>query len=110
VPVFVPAVDIYESQDAITLLADMPGVPHDKLDIDLKDDQLSIRGTVTEEGSEGETVLLREYSVGDYYRDFTLGKMIDQSRIEASMKDGVLKLTLPKAEAAKPKKIDIKAE
>ncbi len=107
IPVFVPAVDIYESEEALTLVADMPGVAPENVDIDLRDDQLTIRGTVTLEG-EGETVLLREYGVGDYYRQFTLGRIIDQSKIEAAMKDGVLTLTLPKVDKAKPRKITVK--
>ncbi|SMC25591.1 HSP20 family protein [Desulfacinum hydrothermale DSM 13146] len=107
IPVFIPAVDIYESEEALTLVADMPGVAPENVDIDLRDDQLTIRGTVSLEG-EGETVLLREYGVGDYYRQFNLGRIIDQSKIEAAMKDGVLTLTLPKVDKAKPKKITVK--
>jgi HSP20 family protein len=107
VPIFVPAVDIYESANELTLLADMPGVPIENVDIDLDNDQLTIKGTATAEQEEG-TLLLREYSVGDYYRQFTLSNVIDRERIQASMKDGVLKVVLPKAEAAKPRKIEVK--
>ncbi len=107
IPVYIPAVDIYETQDALTLVADMPGVSPENVDIDLQDDQLTIRGTITVEG-EGETVLLREYGVGDYYRQFTLGRIIDQSKIEAAMKDGVLTLTLPKVDKAKPRKVEVR--
>lgn len=107
VPLFVPAVDIYERQNELTLLADMPGVPIENVDIDLKDDQLTIRGKAATEEACG-TVLLREYAVGDYYRQFTLSNAIDRERIEASMKDGVLKVVLPKAEAVKPRKITVK--
>ncbi len=107
IPVYIPAVDIYETQDALTLVADMPGVSPENVDIDLRDDQLTIRGTITVEG-EGETVLLREYGVGDYYRQFTLGRIIDQSKIEAAMKDGVLTLTLPKVDKAKPRKVEVR--
>ncbi|MEJ5366000.1 MAG: Hsp20/alpha crystallin family protein [Desulfosoma sp.] len=107
IPVYIPAVDIYETEEALTLVADMPGVSPDNVDIDIRDDQLTIRGTVTLEG-EGETVLLREYGVGDYYRQFTLGRIIDQSKIEAAMKDGVLTLTLPKVDKAKPRKVVVK--
>lgn len=107
VPIFVPPVDIYESANELTLLADMPGVPIENVDIDLKEDQLTIRGTATAEENTG-TALLREYAVGDYYRQFTVSNVIDREKIEASMKDGVLKLVLPKAEAAKPRKIEVK--
>jgi HSP20 family protein len=107
-PLFAPAADIYESPDALTLVADMPGVGPENVTIDIKDNQLSIRGTVMlEEGNE--RVILQEYGVGDYYRQFTLGRMIDQSKIEANMKDGVLTLTLPKADATKPRKIAVKS-
>lgn len=108
VPLFIPAVDIYEKENSLVLLADMPGVPMENVEIDLNKDQLTIRGMVAAEETEG-TVLLREYAVGDYYRQFTLSNVIDQSKIEASMKDGVLKLVLPKSEAAKPRKISVQA-
>jgi HSP20 family protein len=107
VPSYIPAVDIYESPEALTLVADMPGVGSDNVAIDVHDNHLTLRGTVTIEG-EKERVLLQEYGVGDYFREFTLGRTIDQTKIEASMKHGVLTLTLPKAEAIKPRKISVK--
>ncbi len=106
VPVFIPAVDIYESENSLTLVADMPGVPQESIDIDLDADQLTIRGTVPQQEEKGK-VLFKEYAYGDYYRQFTLSSDIDREKIQASMKDGVLKLVLPKAEAAKPRKISI---
>jgi HSP20 family protein len=108
VPVFIPAVDIYESENALTLLADMPGVPIENVDIDLDSDQLTIRGGMSQTEETGK-VLFREYTAGDYHRQFTLSSDIDRARIQASMKDGVLKLVLPKAEAAKPRKIAVKS-
>jgi HSP20 family protein len=108
VPQYIPATDIYESQDALTLVADMPGVAPENVTIDIRDNQLTVRGTVNIEKSSAR-VILQEYGVGDYYRQFTLGRMIDQSKIEASMKDGVLALTLPKADATKPRKIAVKS-
>lgn len=108
VPVYVPPVDIYESETELTLLADMPGVPLQNVDIDLNNDQLTIRGT-TDMNEDGGRVLLREYAVGDYYRQFRLSNAIDREKIEASMKDGILKVVLHKAEAAKPRKIEVKA-
>lgn len=109
VPVYVPAVDIYESADALTLVADMPGVSPDNVTIDVKENQLMLRGTVTLEG-EKDHMLFQEYGVGDYSRQFTLGKAIDQAKIEATMKDGVLVVKLPKAEAIKPRKIAVRTE
>ena len=108
VPVYIPAVDIYESENEIVLLADMPGVAPGDVDVDLRDNQLTLLGKVTLEEKQ-ERVLLQEYGVGDFYRQFTLSSRIDQGKIEASMKDGVLTLTLPKAEVAKPKKVVVKA-
>ena len=89
------------------LVTDMPGVGPDSVAIDVHDNHLTLRGTVTVEG-EKERLLLQEYGVGDYSREFTLGRLIDQTKIEASMKHGVLTLTLPKAEAIKPRKISVK--
>ncbi|HYA43354.1 MAG TPA: Hsp20/alpha crystallin family protein [Syntrophobacteraceae bacterium] len=106
VPVFVPAVDIYESENSLTLVADMPGVPMENVDIDLDSDQLTIRGRAPQHEEKGKA-LFKEYTYGDYYRQFTLSSDIDRERIQASMKDGVLKLVLPKAEAAKPRKITV---
>jgi HSP20 family protein len=107
VPVYVPPVDIYESPDAIVILADMPGVAPEGVDVDLRDNQLTLTGKVVLEESK-ERMLLQEYGVGDFYRQFTLSSRIDQGKIEANMKEGVLVLTLPKAEVAKPKKITVK--
>ena len=108
VPSYIPAVDIYESPEALTLVADMPGVGPENLVVDVHDNKLTLRGTVTIEG-EKERVLLQEYGVGDYFREFTLGRAIDQSKIGATIKNGVLTLTLPKAEAIKPRKITVKS-
>lgn len=108
VPIFVPPVDIYESEKALTLVADMPGVTSEGVVIDLNNDQLTIKGSAISKIREG-SVLLKEYSVGDYYRQFTLSSVIDRGRIEATMKDGVLKVVLPKVEAAVPRKIAVKA-
>ncbi|MEN6437842.1 MAG: Hsp20/alpha crystallin family protein [Syntrophobacter sp.] len=106
VPVFIPAVDIYETDQDLTLLADMPGVPIGNIDIDLDGEQLTIRGTIAPHEENGR-LLFKEYTRGDYYRQFSVSNSIDREKIQASMKDGVLKLVLPKAEAAKPRKITV---
>lgn len=106
-PVYIPAVDIYESDEALVLVADMPGVSADNVSIDIRDNQLSVRGTVELEETQ-ERSHLKEYGVGDFYRQFSLGRSIDQSRIEASMRNGVLTLTLPKTDSLKPRKISVK--
>ena len=106
--VFLPAVDIFETPEALTLVADMPGVASDKVTLDIKDNQLIISGEISPPMNQGETMLGQEYYTGDFLREFHLGAIIDQARIEATMKDGVLRLLLPKAEKAKPRKIEIK--
>jgi HSP20 family protein len=86
----------------------MPGVPNDKVTLDIKDNHLIISGEIAPPLGAGETTLSQEYYTGDFQREFHLGAIIDQGRIEASMKDGVLRLLLPKAEKAKPRKIEVK--
>jgi HSP20 family protein len=107
--VFLPPVDIYETAETIVVLADMPGVAADKVTIDVKDDQLTISGEITPPSGNQEHLVVQEYDTGNFLREFTLGQLVDQNRIEAAMKDGVLRLTLPKVEKAKPRKIEIKA-
>lgn len=109
-PSFTPAVDIFENDKEITLLADMPGVKADDLDIDLRDSVLTLTGEVKSPEGPGERAVLREYRTGRYVRQFTLSDTIDQSKIDAELKDGVLRLVLPKAEKAVPKKIKVKAK
>jgi len=103
--VFTPAVDIFETEKDITLLADMPGVKADDLNIDLRESVLSLDGDVKAPEGAGEADVIREYRTGKYYRQFTLSQVIDQSKIDAELKDGVLRLKLPKVEAATPRKI-----
>lgn len=107
--VFTPAVDIFETETQITLLADMPGVTPENLNIDLRDDTLTLTGDINPFEGPDEQDLLIEYEVGKYFRQFTLSEVIDQEKIEAKLNDGVLRLTLPKVEKAKPRKIAINA-
>lgn len=106
--VFTPAVDIFETEKEITLLADMPGVDAGDLNIDLRENVLTLDGDAkSPEGAE-EVDVVREYRTGKYYRQFTLSQGIDQSKIDAKLTDGVLRLRLPKVEAATPRKIAVK--
>lgn len=105
---FTPAVDICETDKELLVLVDMPGVANDNVDIDLKEDILSIVGRVSEQEEQGQW-LLNEYRKGNYFRTFRVTDAVDQQKISASMSDGVLKLTLPKAEKAVPRKIPITA-
>ena len=107
--VFTPAVDIFESDKEITLLADMPGVKAGDLDIDLHENLLTLNGEVQAPESDSELDVIREYRTGKYYRQFTLSQVIDQAKIDAELKDGVLRLKLPKVEAATPRKISVKS-
>jgi len=105
--VFTPSVDIFETDREITLLADMPGVSADNLTIDLRENILTLTGEVAPfEGANEEDVLI-EYEIGKYHRQFNLSNVIDQSKIDAKLNDGVLRLSLPKVEAATPRKIKI---
>lgn len=104
-----PNVDIVEHRDELVLVADMPGVKSAELDIRFEDGELSIRAPVAARQPEGTRYLLREYGVGDFYRSFRVSEQIDASRISAEYADGVLKLRLPKVEAAKPRKIAVAA-
>ena len=106
-PLFIPAVDILEDPTGITIVADMPGVDGKNVDIDLKDNQLTITGRIDPVEGEKEVSLYREFLYGDYFRQFTLSYVIDQNKITAKMEDGVLRLILPKVEKMKPQKIKV---
>ncbi len=106
--VFTPAVDIFETEKEITLLADMPGVKANDLTIDLRDNTLTLTADIAPLEKTDEQDVLVEYETGRYYRQFTLGELIDQENIDAKLNDGVLRLSLPKVEKATPKKISVK--
>ena len=108
-PVFTPNVDIFETEKEIIMLADMPGVKAQDLAIDLRDDTLTLSGDVKPADRPEVEEILTEYQIGRYYRQFTLTEVIDQSKIEASLNNGVLRLTLPKVEKATPRQITVKA-
>ena len=107
--VFTPEVDIFETDQAITLMADIPGVKPEKLTIDLRDNVLTITGDVDRLEAANEGLLVMEYETGRYYRQFTLSEMIDQTKIDAKLNLGVLRLRLPKVAKAAPRKIAITA-
>ena len=106
--VFVPQVDIVESESQIVLVADLPGVDQQGLDVSLEKNVLTIRGTVASQAPEGYQLAYSEYEVGNFERAFTVSNDIDRQGIEAVVKDGVLKLTLPKAKHAVLQKIAVK--
>jgi HSP20 family molecular chaperone IbpA len=108
-PVFLPAADIYETNDAIVVMAEMPGVAPDGVDITLERRVLTIRGRSAANEHAGYQRVYSEYADGDYERVFTLSDAIDRDKIEASLRDGVLHLVLPKAEPARARKIELRA-
>jgi HSP20 family molecular chaperone IbpA len=108
--VYTPAVDILERKDEIVVTADMPGVDERSVDITLEKNVLSIAGTVEQRPAEGHRPTLAEYGIGDYQRAFTLSEEVDRDRIQATVRNGVLRLILPKAAAAKTRKIEVRAD
>lgn len=108
--VFSPAVDIYETKDAITVVADVPGVKAENLCIDLEDNVLTLAGRISEAEQTFGSLLLQEYLVGSYYRRFSVSDQIDQEKIDASLKDGVVRIVLPKVNPAIPRRIAIRTE
>ena len=95
---YVPRVDIYETDEAMVILADMPGVAENTVDITLEQGVLTLNGYVEAPTFEGYTLAYAEYGVGDYVRRFTIPSEIDEDNISATLKDGVLRLELPKAQ------------
>lgn len=108
--VYNPYVDILERKDDIVVMADMPGVDDKTIDITLEKNVLTIYGKVEPSIPENHRLVSAEYSIGDYQRVFTLSDEIDRNGIQASVKNGELRLVLPKAEKMKTKKIEVRAE
>lgn len=105
-----PCVDILERPDDLVVLADVPGATGEDIDVDFEDGTLTIHAKVKPRQEENLQYLLREYGVGDYYRTFHVSEAIDAGKISAEYTDGVLTLHLPKAEAARPRKISVKTQ
>jgi HSP20 family protein len=107
---FIPRADIFETEENVVVTVDMPGLSDDAIDITLEKNILTINGVSTQAAPDGYSLAFAEYEPGDYERSFRLTDQINREEIEAVYKDGVLKLTLPKAETAIPRKISVKAE
>jgi HSP20 family molecular chaperone IbpA len=108
--VYVPKVDIIDTKEAVVMYADMPGVDRDSLDVTIEKNVLTISGAVKPPEFEGRSIAYAEYDVGDYDRSFTLSDDIDRDKVDAVVKNGVLKLVLHKAPEAAVKKITVRAE
>lgn len=107
-PYYAPHVDIFETESTLTIVADTPGVEGQNVSIDLRDNVLSLQATITLPQVQGLTPLYTEYREGNYYRQFVLSEIIDQERITAEISKGVLRLTLPKVERARPRRIEVR--
>jgi HSP20 family protein len=105
---FVPTADVYETQDALTVILEMPGVEKSNVDVRVEDGVLNVEGRLDLSKYQGLQPLYTEYNVGHYSRSFQLSSKIDQSKIAAELKDGVLSLTLPKLEEARPRTIEVR--
>lgn len=109
-PFVVPPVDVFENENAITLLADLPGVTREQLQVRVDGDTLLIEATATTASGPADMELVYgELQCPAYRRQFTLSRELDTGRIEAQLRDGVLRLTIPKAEAARPRRIQVQA-
>ena len=105
---FTPKVDIWEAEAAYNLEVEMPGVDKNGVDVKLEEGVLSILGRVEPEDTKGFERVYSEYESGNYERQFQVSEVIDEQKIKASIKNGVLQLELPKRESAKPKRIEVK--
>ena len=107
--VYSPAVDIIKRKEDIEVIADMPGVDEATVDVTVEKNVLTIYGRAAAESHEKFCAARSEYGVGDYRRVFTVSDEIDREKIRASLKNGVLRITLPKAEAVKTRKVEVRA-
>jgi HSP20 family molecular chaperone IbpA len=104
-----PPIDIHEGPDGLVLEADLPGATEEGVVIQLEENVLILHAHVPSPAPEGASILHEEYRVADFHRSFILSDEVERSRISAELKNGVLRLTLPKAERAKTRRIEIKS-
>jgi HSP20 family protein len=104
---FMPTADIYEDRDSLKVILEMPGVEKGNVDVRVEEGVLFVEGRLDLAKYRGLQPLYTEYNIGNYARSFRLSNAIDQDKIGAELKDGVLSLTLPKAEKAKPRTIQV---
>ena len=106
---YTPPIDIHEGPEGLSLEADLPGATERNLRVQLEDNVLSLYARIDSPGPEGARLVHEEYRLGDYHRSFILSDEVDRDRITADLKNGVLRLFLPKAERARARRIEIKA-
>lgn len=104
-----PRVDVFEDSNGITLLADLPGVPRDKLDLHVDGDTLQIEGDIAPDTPENMEALYAEVQVARYRRGFTLSSELDTEKVDAEFRDGQLRLRIPKHEHAQPRRIEVQS-
>jgi HSP20 family protein len=104
---FMPTADIFETEEALTVVLEMPGVSKENVDINVEEGVLTVEGRIDFQKYQGMRPVYSEYNVGPYRRSFRVSSQIDQDKISAEMQDGVITLTLPKAEKAKPRRIKV---
>ena len=104
---FLPITDIFESDQALTVILEMPGVDKENVDVSVENDILTIEGRIDYSKYEGLQPVYTEYNIGHYVRTFQISSKIEQGEISAELKDGVMTLVLPKAEKAKPRTIKV---
>jgi HSP20 family protein len=105
---FLPTADIFETEDALTVVLEMPGVDRNNIDVNVENGVLLIEGRIDFSKYEGLQPVYSEYNIGPFRRSFRISSRIDQDKIKAEMRDGVITLTLPKAEEAKPRRIEVR--
>lgn len=105
--IYLPSTDIFETEEALTVVMEMPGVDKGNVDVNVENNVLKIDGRIDFSNYEGLQPVYTEYNIGHYRRSFNLPSRIDRNRISAEMKDGVLQVVLPKAEEAKPRRISV---
>jgi HSP20 family protein len=107
-PHVVPPVDVFENESGITLLADLPGVSRERLGVRVDGETLIVEGKAETPAPQGMELVYSEAEYPSFRRSFTLSRELDAARIEASLKDGVLRLTIPKTEEARPRRIEVR--
>ncbi|MGD1038969.1 MAG: Hsp20/alpha crystallin family protein [Roseiarcus sp.] len=104
---FMPVTDIYETDQALTVVLEMPGVSKESVEVGVESDVLTIAGRIDFSKYDGLQPLYTEYNIGNYSRSFQISSKIEQDAIKAELKDGVMTVVLPKAEKAKPRRISV---
>jgi HSP20 family protein len=105
---FLPTADIYETEDALTVVLEMPGVDRDNIEVNVENGVLTVEGKINFGKYEGLQPIYSEYNIGPYRRSFRISSRVDQDKIRAELRDGVISLVLPKAAEAKPRRIEVK--